>query len=92
MKQKQSRLYRTVVATALLANGIFQFIAPVLADGTTAGTTISNTATATYEDPNVPNTPINSTSNTVTVTVAEVAGITVTVFRNFRPNYPRWYF
>ncbi len=78
MKQKQSRLYRTVVATALLANGIFQFIAPVLADGTTAGTTISNTATATYEDPNVPNTPINSTSNTVTVTVAEVAGITVT--------------
>jgi hypothetical protein len=49
-----------------------------LADGTAAGTTISNTATATYEDPNAPGTTINATSNTVTVTVAEVAGITAT--------------
>ncbi len=75
---KKSNLYRSLVATALLANGIFQFVAPVLADGTAAGQSISNTATATYEDPNKPGTTINATSNTVTVTVAEVAGITVT--------------
>lgn len=73
-----SRLYRTLVATALLANGVFQFVVPVLAEGTVAGTTISNEAAATYEDPNSPGTTINATSNTVVVTVAEVAGITVT--------------
>ncbi|WP_337884206.1 hypothetical protein [Fischerella thermalis] len=72
------RVYRSLVITALLANGIFQCVAPVLAEGTTAGQSISNTATATYEDPNNPGTTINATSNTVTVTVAEVAGITVT--------------
>ncbi|HIK08434.1 MAG TPA: hypothetical protein IGS40_27790 [Trichormus sp. M33_DOE_039] len=76
-KTKKSGLYRAFIATAFLANGIFQFVAPVLADGTTAGTSISNTATATYEDPNNPGAPLNTTSNTVTVTVAEVAGITV---------------
>ncbi|MBH8573301.1 hypothetical protein I8752_09800 [Nostocaceae cyanobacterium CENA369] len=76
-KSKQFNFYRCLVATTLLANGIFQLVAPVLADGTTAGQSISNTATATYEDPNSPGTTINSTSNTVVVTVAEVAGITV---------------
>lgn len=76
-KNNLFKLYRSLVATVLLANGIFQLVAPVLAEGTTAGTSISNTATATYEDPNSPGTPINTTSNTVTVTVAEVAGITV---------------
>ncbi|MEH2423289.1 MAG: hypothetical protein V7K48_20970 [Nostoc sp.] len=75
---KQRKSYQSLVATALLTGSFFQFVAPVLADGTTAGTSISNTATATYEDPNSPGSPINSTSNTVTVTVAEVAGITVT--------------
>nr|MDZ8204378.1 hypothetical protein [Dendronalium sp. ChiSLP03b] len=76
-KNKQFKFYRCLVATALLANGIFQLVAPVLAEGTTAGQSISNTATATYEDPNSPGTTINATSNTVVVTVAEVAGITV---------------
>ncbi|MEH1783269.1 hypothetical protein [Nostoc sp.] len=75
---KQRKVYLSLAATALLTGGLFQFVAPVLADGTTGGTSISNTATATYEDPNNPGTTINSTSNTVTVTVAEVAGITVT--------------
>ncbi|MEH2183148.1 beta strand repeat-containing protein [Nostoc sp.] len=74
---KQRKLYQFLVATALLTGSFFQFLAPVLADGTTAGTSISNTATATYEDPNNPGTTINATSNTVVVTVAEVAGITV---------------
>lgn len=75
--KKQSKLYLCLITTALLSNGIFQFIAPVLADGTAAGQSISNTGTATYEDPNNPGTTINTTSNTVVVTVAEVAGITV---------------
>ncbi|MEH2148113.1 beta strand repeat-containing protein [Nostoc sp.] len=75
---KQRKLYQSLVATALLTGSFFQFLTPVFADGTTAGTSISNTATATYEDPNSPGTTINATSNTVVVTVAEVAGITVT--------------
>ncbi|MEH2398708.1 beta strand repeat-containing protein [Nostoc sp.] len=75
---KQRQRYQYLVATALLTSSLFQFIAPVLADGTAGGQAISNTATATYEDPNAPGTTINATSNTVTVTVAEVAGITVT--------------
>ncbi|MFN6559964.1 MAG: beta strand repeat-containing protein [Nostoc sp. ChiSLP01] len=74
---KQRYCYQSLLATALLTGSLFQFLAPVLADGTTAGTSISNTATATYEDPNSPGTTINATSNTVVVTVAEVAGITV---------------
>ena len=49
-----------------------------LADGTAAGTAISNTATATYVDPNNPGQTLNATSNAVVVTVAEVAGMTVT--------------
>lgn len=69
------KLYRTLVATALITNGIFQLVVPALAEGTAAGQPISNTATATYQDDN--NTTINATSNTVTVTIAEVAGITI---------------
>ncbi|BBD65716.1 hypothetical protein NIES4072_06070 [Nostoc commune NIES-4072] len=75
---KQRQRYQSLVATALLTSSLFQFVAPVLAEGTAGGQSISNTATASYEDPNAPGTTINSTSNTVTVTVAEVAGITVT--------------
>jgi len=77
-KYPKRRHYHSLVAAALLTGGIFQFIAPVLADGTAAGTSINNTATATYQDPNNPGTTINATSNQVTVTVAKVAGITVT--------------
>ncbi|NJK34665.1 MAG: hypothetical protein HC919_06750 [Oscillatoriales cyanobacterium SM2_2_1] len=43
---------------------------------TPAGTNILNRATGTYEDPNNPGVTINTTSNTVTVTVAKVAGLT----------------
>jgi hypothetical protein len=71
-------LFRSLVATAFLAGGFFPFARPVLAQtATAAGTEINNQATATYEDPNNPNVPINSTSNQVTVRVAEVAGISV---------------
>ena len=76
--QKKQSKYRSLVAAGLLTSSFFQFALPVIAEGTTAGQNISNTATATYEDPNNPGTTINATSNTVTVTVAEVAGITVT--------------
>jgi hypothetical protein len=69
---------RWLAATLLLYGASVYWLAPAIADGTAAGTTISNTATATYEDPNNPGTPINATSNTVVVTVAEVAGITTT--------------
>ena len=67
-----------MLVTAFLASNIFQAVAPVLAEGTAGGTSINNTATSTYEDPNNPGTTINATSNTVTVTVAKVAGVTVT--------------
>jgi hypothetical protein len=49
-------------------------VLPALSAGTAAGTNISNTATATYNDPNNPGTTLDAQSNTVTVTVAEVAG------------------
>ncbi|MBW4693318.1 MAG: hypothetical protein KME27_16320 [Lyngbya sp. HA4199-MV5] len=77
--QRQTRCtYRRLLATTLLVGGVLSVSTSALADGTAAGTTISNTATATYEDPNAPGTTINATSNTVTVTVAEVAGVTAT--------------
>ena len=75
---RTSRSYRRLLAATLLISGTLPLAAPVLADGTAAGQQISNTATATYQDPNNPGTTLNATSNTVVVTVAEVAGITVT--------------
>nr|WP_293833027.1 hypothetical protein [uncultured Arsenicibacter sp.] len=44
---------------------------------TAAGTSIDNEVPATYEDPNNPGTTINSTSNNVTVTIAEMAGLRI---------------
>jgi hypothetical protein len=78
MKTKTRLPYRSLLAVMLATSGLVSLVLPVLADGTVAGTSISNTANATYEDPNAPGTTIDSTSNTVTVTVAEVAGLTVT--------------
>lgn len=75
---RRGRLYRQLLTATLLFGGTFNLVAPAMAAVTTAGTSISNTATGTYEDPSAAGTTINTTSNTVTVTVAEVAGITVT--------------
>lgn len=74
----QKRGTRDVLLAALLSSGV-GLLAPVTAKaaGTAANTIISNTASATYNDPNNAGTTLNATSNTVTVTVAEVAGITV---------------
>ena len=83
----QRRYSKYLIILGLATSGLVQGVLPVLADGTQAGETISNTATATYADPNNPSTPINTTSNTVTVTVAEIAGITVTSSGNdFQPG------
>jgi hypothetical protein len=59
---------------ALAMGGLFNMVSVVLAEGTAAGTLINNTATATYEDND--GNPLNATSNTVTIIVAEVAGLT----------------
>ncbi|OLP17696.1 hypothetical protein BST81_15365 [Leptolyngbya sp. 'hensonii'] len=68
--------YPALISTALLTGGLFQLALPVLAIGAPAGTQINNRATATYEDSTNPGVQINTTSNTVTITVAEVAGLT----------------
>jgi hypothetical protein len=60
----------------MIAGGLVNLAAPLYAAGTTAAAGITNTATASYEDLNGGPT-LNTTSNTVTVTVAKVAGITI---------------
>ena len=75
----KSSFYRLIAAT--LTMGGVSLLFPLLAsaqNATAAGTPIINRATGTYEDPSQPGITIDTTSNTVTVTVAEVAGITVT--------------
>ena len=72
---KSSR-YRLIAAT--LTIGGVSLLTPLIASAqlAPAGAIIRNTATGTYEDPNNPGVPINTTSNQVTATVAEVAGVT----------------
>ena len=53
-------------------------MSPALADGTAAGTTIDNTAYGSFESPADPGKAIPVESNTVTITIAEIAGIDVT--------------
>jgi hypothetical protein len=68
--------YRPLMIAALVAGGVLQpLLRPVFAAGVAAGTTISNTATATYSDDN--NNPFNATSNTVQIKVAPISGVTV---------------
>lgn len=76
-EQKTSRwqTYKPLLATALVVAGAFNLVSAAIAEGTAAGTPITNTATATYNDGDPANV-INATSNTVTIIVAEVAGIT----------------
>ncbi|NJM76872.1 MAG: hypothetical protein HC852_15150 [Acaryochloridaceae cyanobacterium RU_4_10] len=65
---------RTLVLAALMTTGMLQPLLPAFALGTAPGD-ISNTATATYT--NDANQSFTSTSNTVKVTVAEVAALRV---------------
>ena len=66
--------HKPLLATALAVAGVFNMVGAVLADVTPAGTEISNTATATYNDGKGGN--FNATSNTVIIKVAEIAGLT----------------
>ncbi|BAW97864.1 hypothetical protein NIES970_28270 (plasmid) [[Synechococcus] sp. NIES-970] len=68
------KLASPLVISGLMAAGNFQLIPQALAAGTAANTQIRNTATATYEDPN--GVELESISNEITITVAEVAGLT----------------
>ncbi len=67
-----------LISTLLIGGGLLNAVAPVFAAdiATLKDTQIDNTAAATYDDPS--GNTINATSNTVTVKVAEVAGIDVT--------------
>ena len=73
--KKKNKYLRTLLAYALSSASLFQMALPVFAQ-TAAGQTIRNTATATYDNPDDPNSPFTTESNTVTITVAKVAGIT----------------
>lgn len=79
MKKPRKNLYRQLLTAALLVGGTFQIASSVLAQTaptpTSANTAISNTATATYNDANNPGPALNASSNTVTITVAEIAGL-----------------
>jgi len=80
LQNPPKNITKKLLATGLSLSALSQLLppaAPVQAQALTpAGTTIQNRATGTYVDPNNPTQTINTTSNTVTVTVAEVAGLT----------------
>jgi uncharacterized repeat protein (TIGR01451 family) len=70
MNVRLARVVPLIVATATIG-----FSSPVMAAGTAAGTTISNTATATYNDPT--GTPVVVPSNRVDIKVDELLDVTV---------------
>ena len=77
---KKDAVMRRLLAATLSVSSLWQLM-PLTATAqvtppTAANTQINNTATGTYVDPNSPGTPINTTSNTVTALVAEIAGVT----------------
>lgn len=86
IKNRNRKQLRAIVGTSLASASLFQLAFPFIAnaEGIKAGTTISNTATATYDDGK--GTTVEATSNTVQVTVAEVAGITNTPVGVVDPN------
>ncbi len=74
MKPRPNSSHRHLLAVSLAAASAFFSLTPALADGTAAGTSIKNTATGTFSDGT---TTYNTTSNTVTIEVSEIAGISV---------------
>ena len=64
---------RPLIGAALLS----AWMIPAFAAGTPAGTTINNTAYGSFENPANAGTAIPVQSNTVTLTIAEIAGISV---------------
>jgi hypothetical protein len=85
MKLRPNSRHRHLLAVSLAAASAFFSLAPALADGTAAGTSIKNTATGTFSDGT---TTYNTTSNTVTIEVSEIAGIKVVAQppSNLSPN------
>ena len=81
-KYRQQHYLRSFIAFFLckgFAFGLLSTLAsPALAAGTNAGVTIDNTAHGSFENPSDPGNAIPVNSNTVTLTVAEIAGIDVT--------------
>ena len=69
--------FRPLLVTAILTSGSWLPVLPVLAASPTPGTVIDNQATGSFTD-STDNTIKQIESNVVQVTVAEVAGITVT--------------
>lgn len=69
--------FRPLLVTAILTSGSWLPILPVLATSPTPGTVIDNQATGSFVD-SADSTTKQIESNVVQVTVAEVAGITVT--------------
>ncbi len=78
----QKNIHKLLAAT-LLIGGSLSGVQTALAQSTPAGTTISNTANATYSDGT---TTYNATSNTVTVKVSEVPGINVAAQPPSKPS------
>ncbi len=74
MKTHKNHHFRQILAASLALSSSFGIISPVLAQ-VAAGTAIKNTATATFSDGT---TTYNATSNEVVITVAEIAGVTIT--------------
>lgn len=74
------RTFSLVLVCLLIALALVQ----ALAQSTPGGTIISNQATATYQDGS--GNTLNAVSNTVTVTVANVAGLTITPDGTTVPN------
>ena len=66
---------RHLFAATLAIGSAFPLISPVLAQSTSAGTNITNTATGTFSDGT---TTYNTTSNQVTIAVSEISGIALT--------------
>ncbi|MEL6468985.1 MAG: hypothetical protein AAFQ74_04610 [Cyanobacteria bacterium J06623_4] len=73
------QIQKPILAAALAFAGVFNMMSAVLAAGTPAGTGIENTATATYDDGT---NNFEAISNTVTINVAEVAGLRVDIAGN----------
>ena len=73
-KKNRWQAHKPLLAATLAVAGVFNMASAVFAEGTAAGTDISNTATATYNDGNGNN--FDATSNTVVIRVAEIAGLT----------------
>jgi len=72
--------FKSLRLPSLLASGSLLLAAcPAFADGTAAGTVIRNQAKASFDNANTPGSgsPIVVDSNEVTVTVSEIAGITL---------------